>query len=201
MCVFVWTQSKLTIYRKAVPELDKVWQALNRVSTGMHYSAFYNKESKLTSGLTLGQQIKQIQHESIHTYPAGTTAILKQEQTRMILKAAIMLLLNFRSTLKEKTHHWFLAGARPESYERKTMMSWHTLTYNCQQRTAEGQWLAASCRPVALEDESHHAIEQDQQITVRCPLARPLQTKAIFPSALEGLQTTINWGGQHYSKN
>lgn len=37
---------------------------------------------------------------------------------------------------------------------------------------------------MVLEDKSHHA--QDQQITVRCPLARPLQTKAIPSFSLRG---------------
>lgn len=51
---------------------------------------------------------------------------------------------------------------------------------------------------MALEDESHHAIAKDQQITVRCPLARPLHPKPIFPSASEGLPKTIKANG--YSK-
>lgn len=37
---------------------------------------------------------------------------------------------------------------------------------------------------MALEDESHHAIAEDQQITVRCPLARPLQS--YFPISIRG---------------
>lgn len=59
-------------------------------------------------------------------------------------------------------------------------------------------WLAKG--PVALEDESHHAIAQDQQITVRCLLARPLQPKALFPSASEGLWKTIKGNGSNKRK-
>lgn len=63
----------------------------------------------------------------------------------MIQKTVVMLLLDFRSTLNSKKKNTTdCCGSYSEPFKAKTMVSWHTLTYNWQQQSAEGQWLAGS---------------------------------------------------------
>lgn len=84
-----------------------------------------------------------------------------------------------------------MIAAEPETFKRKTMMFWHTLTYNCQQQSAGGSVMTGSYGSEALNDESHHAVVQDQQITVRCPLGRPFWRQS--SPIIQGLQTIIKW--------